>query len=112
MPKEQITRGRTWKVIKDPKTGSDSGYEYHGEPLEPSERLISDPHVEVNWGSHQGGNVQVSIHFEKRQWEECLAEQNERGAAPEDKYGIYVDLSKEDINRLIRLLKRVRRNAF
>jgi hypothetical protein len=112
MPKEQITRGRTWKVRKDPKTGSDSGYGYHGEALEEGERLISDPHIEVNWGSRRAAVAQVSIHFEKRQWEACLEGQNERGAGDNDKYGIYADLEKEDIDRLIKVLKRVRRTAF
>lgn len=109
MPKETVHYGRQWRAVPN-KDGSTSGYVWDGAELNEGEYFTHDPDLSVHWDRY--GNVQVSIRFEKRQWDACVEEHPE-DARPEDKFSISTGtIPRSDLNAMIRALRKARDQAY
>lgn len=118
VPKERVKHGKLYAHYEQDAVGSTSdspltdevSREYlPGDKSIPKNAVITeDPSLDVSWNRDLGW-VQVSIDFERRQWVECV-ESFEDG---EIKKAVFTDtLSRQEINHMIRTLRRARDAAF
>lgn len=76
----------------------------------PKEDINKDtPTLRVHWDAN-GGSVQVAIDFSRETWLDCV--QDIEADTDLKSYAIYTgSLSRQDINKLIRVLRRARDGA-
>lgn len=99
MPREQIN----FPEVQEIHSGSCDGKGNSEQRVE----KYTDPAVHVNWhsaGTDHGGHVQVSLECDRSYFEKFPDE--ERG----DRYSPV--LTRSDVNKLIRILKRARDQAY
>ncbi|QIG59031.1 hypothetical protein SEA_FRANSOYER_23 [Microbacterium phage Fransoyer] len=123
MPRERIQHGKLYveddtveptPVIDD--HGQPSGVQAHalrvyqpGEELPPGAKVMEMQSLDVAWRGDPGF-VQISIEAPADWWDRF---ENSRKLGEQSHYGVYTaELSREEINKMIRTLRRARNAVF
>lgn len=121
MPRERIHHGKMCVYLPSDDTDT-TGYPLQarvytewtpelGKELGPDAEMFTEPSLDISWTREPAGYVQTSICFSRERWIEI-------GKMLEDdhlvsEYSIYTDvLSRDEINNMIRVLKRARDQAY